>query len=157
MNNNLCHLKNICLESQKANNNGMQVDVDQNRQKSKKQFLKQKVDSFYSLNTVNKDVGKYEIKTGTMIPSILITEINSDLPGDVVAQVREMYMISKQENSVNPCGFEIIGKYDSSVTYGQDRVLLIWQRIVFPNGDTLVLENMQGVDLLGNADLKENK
>ena len=64
-------------------------DTDQNKQKSKSLFLKQKQDSFYSTNLKNPAIGKYELKTGSFIPAVLVTAINSDLPGDVIAQVRE--------------------------------------------------------------------
>ena len=130
-------------------------DADQNKQKSKSLFLKQKQDSFYSTNLKNPTIGKYELKTGSFIPAVLVTAINSDLPGDVIAQVREnVYDYRTGKYILIPMGTKIVGKYDSSITYGQNRVLLIWQRLVFPNGSTLVLDNMQGVDLLGNAGLK---
>ena len=130
-------------------------DTDQNKQKSKSLFLKQKQDNFYSTNLKNPAIGKYELKTGSFIPAVLVTAINSDLPGDVIAQVREnVYDYRTGKYILIPMGTKIVGKYDSSITYGQNRVLLIWQRLVFPNGSTLVLDNMQGVDLLGNAGLK---
>ena len=130
-------------------------DTDQNKQKSKSLFLKQKQDSFYSTNLKNPAIRKYELKTGSFIPAVLVTAINSDLPGDVIAQVREnVYDYRTGKYILIPMGTKIVGKYDSSITYGQNRVLLIWQRLVFPNGSTLVLDNMQGVDLLGNAGLK---
>ena len=145
-------------EQQPASQNTQQQnenDTDQNKQKSKSLFLKQKQDSFYSTNLKNPAIGKYELKTGSFIPAVLVTAINSDLPGDVIAQVREnVYDYRTGKNILIPMGTKIIGKYDSSITYGQNRVLLIWQRLVFPNGSTLVLDNMQGVDLLGNAGLK---
>ena len=130
-------------------------DTDQNKQKSKSLFLKQKQDGFYSTNLKNPAIGKYELKTGSFIPAVLVTAINSDLPGDVIAQVREnVYDYRTGKYILIPMGTKIVGKYDSSITYGQNRVLLIWQRLVFPNGSTLVLDNMQGVDLFGNAGLK---
>lgn len=130
-------------------------DTDQNKQKSKILFMKQKQDGFYSTNTVNPALGRYELKTGSFIPAVLVTAINSDLPGDVIAQVREnVYDYRTGKYILIPMGTKIIGKYDSNVTYGQNRVLLIWQRLVFPNGSTLTLDNLQGVDLLGNAGLK---
>ena len=130
-------------------------DTDQNKQKSKALFQKQKQDSFYSTNLKNPAIGKYELKTGSFIPAVLVTAINSDLPGDVIAQVREnVYDYRTGKYILIPMGTKIVGKYDSSITYGQNRVLLIWQRLVFPNGSTLVLDNMQGVDLFGNAGLK---
>ena len=130
-------------------------DTDQNKQESKSLFLKQKQDSFYSINTKNSAIGRYELKTGSLIPAVLITAINSDLPGDVIAQVREnVFDYRTGKYILIPMGTKIVGKYDSNITYGQNRVLLIWQRLVFPNGSTLVLDNFQGVDLLGNVGLK---
>ena len=58
------------------------------------------------------------------------------------------------KHTLIPKGSRIIGRYDSNVTYGQNRLLVVWDRIIFPNGNTLALDNYQGVDLLGNSGMK---
>lgn len=134
--------------------NGQQtfVDNDQNRQESKRKFLETKrTESFYSNNFVTPSLSKYEIKTGTLIPGILVTEINSDLPGNILGQVSSNIYSSDGKKILIPMGTKIIGKYDSSLAYGQNRVLIVWERLIFPNKSTLELDNLPGTDLLGRA------
>ena len=142
--------------SQSTPTNNQLNDNDQNRQEAKRNFVSNlRNEPYYSSNTRIPALGKYELKTGDLIPSALITAINSDLPGDIVAQVtRDVKDYRTMKHTLIPMGSRIIGKYDSSVTYGQNRVLVVWQRIVFPDGSHLVLDNFQGVDLLGNTGLK---
>ena len=148
------------LESLPQQNKGQMTaapsETDQNRQESKRNFIStQRTESFYSSNVKIPALGRYEIKTGELISAVLITGITSDLPGDVVAQItRDVKDYRTMKHILIPMGTRVIGKYDSSITYGQDRVLVVWQRLVFPDGSTLALDNMQGVDLVGNAGLK---
>ncbi len=132
------------------------TDTTQNRQESKQKFVEtQRSKSFYSRNTVVPPMAKYELKAGTMIPAVLITAINSDLPGEIIAQVTsDVHDFATLKHILIPMGSRIIGRYDSNVTYGQNRLLIVWDRIIFPNGNTLVLDNYQGVDLLGNSGMK---
>lgn len=97
-------------------------------------------------------VSPYEVKAGTVIPTTLITGLNSDLPGPVVAQVREnVYDTVSGNHLLIPQGTRAIGQYDSAIAYGQERVLVVWSRLIFPNGTSIDLEGMQGVDLSGFA------
>ena len=132
------------------------VDTTPNRQESKRKFVDTKRNkSFYSTNTVMPSLSIYEIKAGTMIPAVLLTAINSDLPGQILAQVTmDVHDFRTLKHTLIPRGSRIIGRYDSNVTYGQNRLLVVWDRIIFPNGQTLLLDNFQGVDVLGNAGLK---
>lgn len=92
----------------------------------------------------------YEVQAGTIIPALLLTGINSDLPGLITAQVSlPVYDTPTGRFLLIPQGARAIGKYDSKITYGQERVLIVWNRLVFPNGTSIVLQNMPGVDLAG--------
>ena len=94
----------------------------------------------------------YELKTGTVIPGILLTALNSDLPGTVIGQVSvPVYDSVSGQHELIPRGTKIIGAYQSRITYGQRRVLVVWRRLVYPNGTTLDLESMQGSDQGGSA------
>ncbi len=101
-------------------------------------------------------VSKYEIMAGTLIPATLVTGINSDLPGTITAKVcRDVYDTVSGNYLLIPQGTTIIGAYDSKVTYGQSRVLIAWQRLIFPNGDSFNLSGMPGADLMGAAGLSD--
>ncbi len=93
---------------------------------------------------------------GTLIPAVLLTGINSDLPGMITAQVAEtVYDTVTGKHVLIPQGSTLIGEYDSRVTYGQERVLFVWTRLRFPNGSSLTLEGMPGTDLSGFAGVKD--
>ena len=95
---------------------------------------------------------RYEVKAGTVIPAALITGINSDLPGQVVAQVSENVYDSVSGNFLLiPQGSRLIAAYDSMVAWGQERVLLCWNRVIRPDGSSITLDCMPGVDLAGYA------
>lgn len=98
----------------------------------------------------------YEIQTGTLIPAILLSGINSDLPGPIIAQVREnVYDSTAGRYLLIPQGTKLQGIYDSAVAYGQQRVLIAWQRLIFPNGQSLQLGGMPGIDVAGYAGFKD--
>jgi type IV secretion system protein VirB10 len=98
----------------------------------------------------------FEITTGTIIPAVLLTEANSDLPGLLTARVREnVYDSATGEHLLIPQGTVITGAYDSVVTYGQERLLVAWQRLLFPDGTKLNLGSMPGVDALGAAGFED--
>lgn len=94
----------------------------------------------------------YVIQAGTLIPGILITGINSDLPGQIIGQVRSNVYDSLQGRTVLiPQGSKLIGVYDAKIIYGQERVLVAWQRLILPNGQSMDLFDMAGVDNSGYA------
>ncbi|MDR1483040.1 MAG: TrbI/VirB10 family protein [Synergistaceae bacterium] len=96
----------------------------------------------------------YELKAGTIIPGLLITGINSDLPGNVLGQVSEnVWDTATGRHVLIPKGTRILGVYDSEVSYGQRRVLLVWNRLVFPNGTTLDIAGSPGIDQAGYSGL----
>ncbi|MDR2878621.1 MAG: TrbI/VirB10 family protein [Fusobacteriales bacterium] len=100
-------------------------------------------------------VSKYEIKTGELIPAVLVTGIDSDLAGNITAIVsQDVFDSIKGKYLLIPKGSKLYGTYDSGITYGQNRLMLIWQRIILPNGYSINLETMQGIDITGQAGIK---
>lgn len=100
--------------------------------------------------------GASTLSAGSVIGASLITGINSDTPGMVVAQVTQnVYDSATGLILLVPQGARLIGKYDSVVAYGQERALVIWQRLLMPDGSSLRLENMAATDASGQAGLKD--
>jgi type IV secretion system protein VirB10 len=98
----------------------------------------------------------YELQAGTIIPAALVTGINSDLPGDVIGQVTANVFDSVSGRYLLvPQGTRMIGKYNSEVLNGQNRVLVAWQRLILPNGRSIVLEAMPGTDPVGVAGMAD--
>jgi type IV secretion system protein VirB10 len=87
---------------------------------------------------------------------VLVSSLNSDLPGEIIAQVTEnVYDSATGNRLLIPQGAKLFGKYDSAVTYGQQGLIAVWQRIVFPDSSTLELDGMQGYDTGGNAGFRD--
>lgn len=96
------------------------------------------------------------LQAGSVIPAALITGIRSDLPGQIIAQVTQpVYDRPTGSILLIPQGTRIIGEYDNGVTFGQRRVLLVWNRLIFPDGRSLVLERLPGADAAGYAGLED--
>lgn len=132
------------------------LEGDPNAQDRKNAFLDRKAGADYLSATVQRPLSPYEVKAGTVIPAVLITGINSDLPGPVIGQVRENVYDSVSGNHLLiPQGARLIANYDSLVSWGQERVLVCWQRIIFPNGNSIPLECMPAADLQGFAGLAD--
>jgi type IV secretion system protein VirB10 len=94
----------------------------------------------------------YELRAGFVIPAILISGINSDLPGVIVGQVsQDVFDTATGRWTLIPQGARLVGQYSSDVAYGQARVLVAWQRIIFPDGKALDLGAMPGSDGAGYA------
>jgi type IV secretion system protein VirB10 len=128
--------------------------ADPNMQERKNDFLARAGVSSaeYLDKSVTLPRSPYEIKAGTVIPTVLITGINSDLPGQVVGQVREnVYDTVTGNYLLIPQGSRVIAAYDSMVAWGQERVLVCWNRVIRPDGSSITLDCMPGVDLGGNA------
>ena len=93
---------------------------------------------------------------GTIIPAALVTGINSDLPGEIIATVTQnVYDTVSGQYLLVPQGSRLLGQYDSQVTYGQRRVLLVWTRLLMPNGSSIVLERLPGVDGAGYSGVED--
>ena len=98
----------------------------------------------------------YVLQAGAVIPAALITGIRSDLPGQITAQVTEsIYDSPTGRLLLVPQGTRIIGEYSNDVGFGQRRILLVWNRLIFPNGRSIVLERQPGADPQGYAGLED--
>ena len=98
----------------------------------------------------------YVVQAGTVIPAALLTGIRSDLPGQITAQVSEdVYDSPTGRYRLIPQGSRLAGQYDSGVAFGQSRVLLVWTRLILPDGRSIVLERLPGADPAGNAGLQD--
>jgi len=129
----------------------------QNQQGYKKAFLQNQETTDDEISTpVKKLKSPYTLAAGTWLPATLVTGINSDLPGRVIAKINQaVYDTATGNHLLIPQGSTLLGQYDSQISFGQSRVLLVWSRIIFPNGDSINLNNMPGVDLLGMSGLKD--
>jgi len=98
----------------------------------------------------------FVLQAGAVISAALITGIRSDLPGQIIAQVTEpIYDSPTGRILLVPQGTRIIGQYDNNVQFGQRRVLLVWNRLIMPNGRSIVLERQPGTDTQGYAGLED--
>jgi type IV secretion system protein VirB10 len=96
----------------------------------------------------------YTIQAGATISAALITALNSDQPGRVIAQVSENVFDSVTgETLLIPQGARLIGSYDSDTAYGERRLLVVWNRLIMPNGWSIPLRAMPGADAAGSAGL----
>jgi len=128
-----------------------------NRQDDKRAFANARhTTDPYLDQTVLTPANKVYVGAGTMIPAVLLTGINSDLPGMITAQVAEtIYDTVTGRHVLIPQGSTLIGEYDSRITYGQERVLFVWTRVRFPNGSSISLEGMPGTDLSGFSGVRD--
>lgn len=113
-------------------------------------FNQDTADLGYLPNRVVPQQSAFELKRGSVIPATLVTGINSDLPGHITAQVSQnVYDSATGHRLLVPQGAKLLGRYDSNVSFGQRRVLVIWTDLIFPNGSTLQIGGMAGVDADG--------
>ena len=110
----------------------------------------------YASGTMQTPRSSTELMAGSVIPAALLTGINSDLPGEIIATVTApVYDTVTGHALLIPQGARLIGQYDSQISYGQRRVLLAWTRLVMPNGHSIVLDRLPGVDPSGQAGLED--
>ena len=94
----------------------------------------------------------FELRAGFVVPATLISGINSELPGQIMAQVSQnVFDTPTGKHLLVPQGSRLVGSYSSDVAYGQARVLVAWQRIVFPDGKAMDIGAMPGADSAGYA------
>jgi type IV secretory pathway VirB10-like protein len=129
----------------------------QNGQDRKLAFVNASADTrTTSPDRVAAPASSYVVQAGNIIPAALITGIRSDLPGQITAQVTENVFDSPTGHFLLvPQGTRLIGIYDSQVAFGQSRVLLVWTRLIMPNGRSIVLERQPGSDTAGYAGLED--
>jgi type IV secretion system protein VirB10 len=91
---------------------------------------------------------------GTVIPAMLVTAMNSDMPGEILAQVSRNIFDSQQKHLLIPRGTRVIGRYDSQVALGQSRVLIAWTRLILPDGRSISLPGLPTKDLRGASGVR---
>jgi type IV secretion system protein VirB10 len=129
----------------------------QNGQDRKLLFVNAPVDQRTTApERLSRPASPFVLQAGTIIPAALITGVRSDLPGQIAAQVTEaVFDTPTGRVELVPQGARLIGVYDSQVAFGQSRVLLVWTRLIMPNGRSIVLERQQGADVGGYSGLED--
>ncbi|WP_088347336.1 MULTISPECIES: TrbI/VirB10 family protein [Rhodomicrobium] len=132
-------------------------DTGATNQDRKLSFLKQSsAREIYNPHQLEKPASPYQLLAGSIIPASLLSGLNSDLPGFVIAQVTEHVFDSVTgSHLLIPQGSRLIGRYDSVVAFGQERALVIWQRIIRPDGASIVIENLPATDTGGYSGLAD--
>ncbi len=109
-----------------------------------------------SPDRLTRPASPFVVQAGTVIPAALITGIRSDLPGQITAQVTSSVYDSPTGRALLiPQGARLIGTYDSQISFGQSRVMLVWTRLIMPNGRSIVLERQAGADAGGYSGLED--
>ncbi|EIV2911313.1 MULTISPECIES: TrbI/VirB10 family protein [Serratia] len=128
----------------------------QNGQEQKETFLKGSPTGTQNSGSLQMPASPYQVMAGTVIPAALVTGINSDLPGDVIATVTEtVYDSATGRYPLIPPGSRIMGKHNSRVSYGQSRIQVAWNRIIMPDTSSLTIDNLVGTDPAGYAGLED--
>ena len=145
------------LDTLQAQGQSTSQGVAMTAQVKKLAFLNAKPDgSIYNEHSLQKPVSPFTLMAGSIIPASLVTGLNSDLPGFVIGQVTEnVYDTVTGRYLLVPQGTKVIGKYDSVVAFGQKRALVIWQRLIRPDGYSLVIDNLPATDEGGYAGLED--
>jgi type IV secretory pathway VirB10-like protein len=126
-------------------------------QSHKERFLNQPADRATEATGVLKvPRSPYELLAGTVISAALLTGVDSDLPGEVMASVTQsVYDTVSGRYLLVPQGSRMIGEYDSEVAFGQRRILMVWTRLIRPDGSSIVLDRLPGMDTEGRAGLED--
>ena len=133
------------------------LQSDQGLQRQKENFLARLPDGeIYGRHALQTPASPYQVMAGTVIAASLLTGISSDLPGQVIAQVTEnVYDTVTGRYLLIPQGTRLIGAYDSLVAFGQQRALVVWRRLILPDGSSIVLDNLPATDPAGYAGLED--
>jgi type IV secretory pathway VirB10-like protein len=140
-----------------ASGPALEPDRDPNAQGRKAQFVGT-LDRSGDINphTLTAAPSPYLLSAGSVISASLITGLRSDLPGLVTAQVTSQVFDSPTGRILLiPQGSRLIGSYDSVVAFGQKRALIVWQRIMLPDGSSLRIDNVPATDASGHAGLQD--
>jgi type IV secretion system protein TrbI len=126
-------------------------------QEHKQGFVDGKPDSrIYASATLQTPRSPFQLMAGSIIPAALVTGIQSDLPGETIASVTENVFDTVTGRALLiPQGARLIGQYDSQVAYGQRRVLVVWTRLIMPDGSSIVLDRLPASDPQGYAGLED--
>ena len=132
------------------------IGGDQNQQARKEAFIEYEDSDIYNSHGLVSPRSPYQVMAGNLIPAALVTGLNSDLPGQVIGQVTENVFDTVTGNHLLiPQGSRLMGRYDSVIAFGQSRALVVWTRLILPNGDSIQLDNLPGTDAQGFAGLKD--
>jgi len=133
------------------------INPDPNGQRAKEDFFNADLKNLgYLPNHLVPQLSPFELKRGSVIPATLITGINSDLPGRITAQVSQnVYDSATGHRLLIPQGTKLFGRYDSKISFGQSRVLVVWTDIIYPNGSTLQIGGMAGTDAEGYGGFRD--
>lgn len=128
--------------------------ADQTRKLS---FLKSGPEKeIYNPHGLQTPASPYQLMAGTIIAASMVSGLNSDLPGFVIAQVTEnVFDTVSGRFLLVPQGSRLVGKYDNVVAFGQERALVVWQRIILPDGSSVVIDNLPTTDTGGYAGLAD--
>jgi len=131
--------------------------ASQNGQDRKSAFLNAASDTkIYASGRLQTPASPFQVMAGTIIPAAMVTGLNSDLPGQAIATVTEpVYDTVTGKTLLIPQGSRLLGTYDAQVSYGQSRVLLVWTRLIMPDGSSIVLDRLPGADTKGFAGLED--
>lgn len=156
---NLASLVSSIAGGQSQNGGRQPSEYDeQNMQSRKDAFLassRTPPSGDYLRSTRTAPLSQFEIKAGWEIPAVLEQAVNSDLPGELKALVMSnVYDTATGRYLLIPQGSRLVGLYDSHVGYGQDGVQVVWNRVIYPDGSSLDLDGMLGLDSHGNAGLR---
>ena len=148
---------NIKMENNSPSSSQKSPRDDANRQDDKREFLESEKGASAKLHQrLISPASSYELQAGTVIPGLLLTGLNSDLPGQILGQTTQNIFDSVTgRHLLLPQGTKVVGSYDSRIVYGQERALIVWSRLILPNGRSISLEGMPGVDLSGYAGLSD--
>ncbi len=132
-------------------------DRDPNNQQRKLDFLNGKgAGGIYNPHALQDPASPYQVMAGTVIAAALVTGLNSDLPGDAIAQVTENVFDSVSgQTLLIPQGSRLVGSYDSVIAFGQSRALVVWRRIIMPDGSSIEIDNVPATDAAGYAGLED--
>jgi type IV secretion system protein VirB10 len=130
---------------------------DPNGQQTKLDFLnRRQTGGIYNPHALETPASPHQVMAGSIIAASLITGLNSDLPGTVIAQVTEhVYDTVTGRVLLIPQGSRLIGTYDSVIAFGQSRALVVWHRIVMPDGSSVQIDNLPATDPAGYAGLED--
>jgi type IV secretory pathway VirB10-like protein len=121
-------------------------------------FLKAGPDKeIYNPHGLQKPASAYQLMAGTIIAAGLVSGLNSDLPGFVIAQVTEhVYDSVSGRTLLIPQGSRLLGRYDNVTAFGQKRALVVWQRLILPDGSSVLIDNLPATDTSGYAGLADS-
>ncbi len=144
------------LTSTPAQAGSADATTAQNRQDQKEAFQKSGSTETRNSGSLQLPASPYQVIAGTVIAGALVTGIQSDLPGDVIATVTEpVYDTATGKHLLIPQGSRILGRYNNQVSFGQSRVQVVWNRVILPDTSSLTLDNLVGSDPAGRAGLED--